>query len=345
MEEGLVENGKTSCMKYIEMNNTLKRIIECVKLILLLEILFCIGWGCYTMWENCHIESMEVNAINNIPKTELENLFSFTRDKYIINEVEQLNKSNDNISTKNILKLTEISNIDNETDANINAAEDNLQNVEDDLLVINNDKKSVLEDESFVVIENDNLNSTEKEFKENLKIDESTKYDKDSSDSWTNESSERSEKEIRHDAQRNLEIYSIFSLIFENAMRNISVSDNSTTEDNHKLQDFKVSMEWLNKEFTDENREVFTSESHMDVDNTGEKSEEKIIFVENSNKDNKDVNQNETNDEWNRQQIVSDIMESDYDDANEEKNISDSINISDLSNYHIYLPDYTYTIY
>lgn len=351
MEEGLVGNGKTSCMKYIKMNNSLKRIIECVKLILLLEMLLCIGWGCYTMWQNCHIESMEVKAINNIPES--ENLFTSKCDKCIINAVEQLNKSND-ILTKNMLKPTEISNIDNETDANINGAEDNLQNVEDDLLlVINNDKKSALEDAKYFVdlpIENDNLNSTEKEFKENLKIDESTKYDKDSSDTWTNESSERSEKEMRQDVQRNLENYSIFLLILENSMRNTPVSDSSTTEDNYNLEDFKVSNEWLNKEFTDENRKVFTSESHMDVDNTGEKSEEKIISMENPI-NNEDVNQNEMNDEWNQRQIISEIMENDYNDMNiafnEKKNISDNINISDLSNYspYIYYPDYLYDTY
>lgn len=344
MEEGLIGNGKTSCMKYIEMNNTLKRIIECVKLILLLEMLLCIGWGCYTMWQNCHIESMEVKGINNnIPETELENLFTPTPcDKCTINERnERHNKSND-ILTKNMLKPTEISKIDNETDANINAMKDNLQKVEDDLLlVINNDKKSALEDaESFVEsIEHDNLNS--KEFKENLKIDESTKYDKDSR---TNESSERSETEISQQEQRNLENYSIILLILENALRNTSASDSSSTE--NKLPDFKIHDEWLNEEFTDESGKAFTSESRMDADNTGEMSEERIIFAENPYS-NKDVNQN---DEWNRRKIVSDLMESDDNDANEgfneKKNTSDSTNISDLSNSpYIYDPNYLYYTY
>lgn len=346
VEEGLVENGKTSCMKHIEVNNTLKRIIECVKLILLLEMLLFIGWGCYTTWQNCRIESMEVNPIDNISKAESENLF----DKSIINAVEQLNKSND-ILTENILEFsTEISKIDNEIDTNINTTEDNLQNVEDDLLsVINNDKKSALEDvESFVVIEDDNLNSTENDFKENVKMNESRKYDKDSSDDmWTNESSKRSEKEIQHDRQRNLENYSIFLLILENAMRNISISESSITEDNYKSQDFKVSDEWLNKESTDENREDFLSESHMDVDDMGEKSEEKIMFVENPNS-NKDVNQNENNNRWNPQQIPDTMYpESDYDSIeafNEKKNIS-NINISDLFNPgYIYYPDYLYIL-
>lgn len=345
VEEGLVENGKTSCMKHIEVNNTLKRIIECVKLILLLEMLLFIGWGCYTTWQNCRIESMEVNPIDNISKAESENLFDFKRDKSIINAVERLNKSND-ILTENILEFsTEISKIDNEIDTNVNTTEDNLQNVEDDLLsVINNDKKSALEDvESFVVIEDDNLNSTEKEFKENVKTNESRKYDKDSSDDmWTNESSKRSEKDMQHDRQRNLENYSIFLLILENAMRNISISESSITgEDNYKSQDFKVSDEWLNKELTDENREDFLSESHMDVDDRmGEKSEEKIMirFLEDPNKD---VNRNENNNRWNPEQIPDIIYpESDY-DANEAFN--EKKNISDLSNPGY--PDYLYYTY
>ena len=130
----------------------------------------------------------------------------------------------------------------------------------------------------------------------------------------------------------------------ENALRNTSASDSSSTED--KLPDFKIHDEWLNEEFTDENGKAFTSESRMDADNTGEMSEERIIFAENPYS-NKDVNQN---DEWNRRKIVSDLMESDDNDANEgfneKKNTSDSTNISDLSNSpYIYDPNYLYYTY
>ena len=129
----------------------------------------------------------------------------------------------------------------------------------------------------------------------------------------------------------------------ENALRNTSASDSSSTED--KLPDFKIHDEWLNEEFTDENGKAFTSESRMDADNTGEMSEERIIFE--NPYSNKDVNQN---DEWNRRQIVSDLMESDDNDANEgfneKKNTSDSTNISDLSNSpYIYDPNYLYYTY
>ncbi|XP_003706386.2 uncharacterized protein LOC100881141 isoform X1 [Megachile rotundata] len=74
IEDGLICNEETPRIRPTVQTDTCKKLIQCIKFILYLELLLFVGWGCYAIWQTYRVESIEVRVTDSIQESEPRNL-------------------------------------------------------------------------------------------------------------------------------------------------------------------------------------------------------------------------------------------------------------------------------
>ncbi|XP_033356915.1 uncharacterized protein PF11_0213-like [Bombus vosnesenskii] len=212
-------------LKSVSTHHICEQIIQCVKLILYLELLLFVGWASYTIWQNYHIDSMEAKAIDNIREAESKNLFDqqSTFDKSTV-APEELHTSEDKVALINTMGHVEDSHHD----------KNQPFNEEHDIIPIAKpDRYSSTEDsESSSVLKVDSA--------KNIEINESDK------DTTVHNCSEIQDhfiteepKQVENGKEENSEYYALLSLLLQNAMKTEPMKD-YTTDSSINLQDASV---------------------------------------------------------------------------------------------------------
>ncbi|OAD57967.1 hypothetical protein WN48_00933, partial [Eufriesea mexicana] len=142
LEEGLISTEEIPCAKHVRPNKKWKQLIQCVKLILYLELVLFVGWLCYAMWQTYRTESIQAKVMDNIGKVESEALFEHSAYERTTNSYDYSYQV-DNILMKNLLlddlvvskessKMRKNEPDNRESDVTTSTMKTNLQNEEEE---------------------------------------------------------------------------------------------------------------------------------------------------------------------------------------------------------------------
>ncbi|XP_071861038.1 uncharacterized protein [Bombus fervidus] len=229
MEEGhgsLIPDKKGfTYLKPVSTHHMCEQIIQCVKLILYLELLLFVGWASYTIWQTYHINSMEAKVIDNIREEETKNLFDqqSTFDKSTV-APEELHASEDKVVLMNPIEHVGDSHHDKKQPFN----------EEHDIIPI------AKPDRDFPTKDSESSSVLKVDSAKNVEINESDKDTTVYNYSEIQDSIITEEpKQVENGKEANSEYYALLSLLLQNAMKTEPMKDH-TTDSSINLQDASV---------------------------------------------------------------------------------------------------------